>query len=117
MGQRILAGARLAFAGCAGNPMLFFCALFCPLSLSALPGAERKKKMKNSKRYDEEALIFMRTVGNRITERREELNMTETELAIRLDMSYSQLSRYENRSSWRVPLKSASRASAGSRTT
>ena len=38
----------------------------------------------------------MRTVGNRITERREELNMTETELAIRLDMSYSQLSRYEN---------------------
>ena len=74
----------------------FFAHFFCPLSLSALPGAERKKKMKNSKRYDEEALIFMRTVGNRITERREELNMTETELAIRLDMSYSQLSRYEN---------------------
>ena len=74
----------------------FFAHFFCPLSLSALPGAERKKKMKNSKRYDEEALAFKRTLGNRITERREELNITEAELAMRVDISYGQLSRYEN---------------------
>ena len=52
--------------------------------------------MKSSKRYDKEALEFMRTVGNRIFERREELNMKAKELAKRLDISYCQLSRYEN---------------------
>ena len=96
MGQRILAGAQLAFAGCVENPMLFFCAHFCPLSLSALSGAERNRKMKNSKRYDEEALNFMRTIGNKIFDRRTELDMKAMELAKRLDISYCQLSRYEN---------------------
>ena len=52
--------------------------------------------MKNSKRYDEEALAFKRTLGNKITERRGELNITETELAKSVDISYGQLSRYEN---------------------
>lgn len=86
----------MAFAGCVGNPMLFFCALFCPLSLSAHSGAERNKKMKNSKRYDEEALNFMWTLGNKIFDRRKELNMKAMELAKRLGISYCQLSRYEN---------------------
>ena len=52
--------------------------------------------MKNSKRYDEEALNFMRTIGNKIFDRRTELDMKAVELAKRLDISYCQLSRYEN---------------------